>query len=57
MQLNQIFYDYGVGKHRNCLLLSDYQQPEDERKALIRFHPVTGNDYTSAIFGKGKGKC
>ena len=57
MQLNRVCYDYGVRKHRNCLLLSDYQLPEDERKALIGFHPVTGNDYTSAIFGKGKGKC
>ena len=57
MHLNRVFYDYGDGKHRNCLLLSDYHLSEDERKALIGFHAVTGNDYTSAFFGKGKGKC
>ena len=57
MHLNRVFYDYGVGKHRNFLLLSDYQLLEDERKALIGFHAVTENDYTSTFFGKGKGKC
>ena len=41
----------------NCVLLSEFQVPDDERKALIGFHAVTGNDYTSAFFGKGKGKC
>ena len=35
MQLNRVCFDYGVGKHRSCLLLSDYQLPEDKRKALI----------------------
>ena len=38
-------------------MLRDYQLPDDERKVLIGFHAVTGNDYTSAFFGKGKGKC
>ena len=37
--------------------MSDFQLPDDERLALIGFHAATGNDYTSAFFGKGKTKC
>ena len=53
----RVYYDYGVGKNRNSVCLNDYQVPPDEREALIGFHAVTGNDYTSAFFGKGKDKC
>jgi hypothetical protein len=53
----RVYYDYGVGKNRKSVCLSDYQVPPDEREALIGFHAVTGNDYTSAFFGKGKNKC
>ena len=41
IQLDRVFYGYGVGKHRNCLLLSDFQLPDDERLALIGFHAAT----------------
>ena len=53
----RIYYDSGVGKNRRCILLSEYVIPQEERDALIGFHAVTGNDYTSSFFGKGKEKC
>ena len=56
IQLDRVFYEYGVGKHRNCLLLSDFHLPDGERRALIGFHAATGNDYTSAFFRKRKDK-
>ena len=30
---------------------------ENQRDALIGFHSVTGTDYTSAFFRKGKKRC
>ena len=54
---DRVYYDSGVGKHRSCIRLSDFDMPDAEKKTLIGFHAVTGNDYISAFFGKGKGKC
>ena len=54
---NRVFYDYGAGKNRKCICLNEYRVPRDEKEALIGFHAVTGNDYTSAFFGKGTQKC
>ena len=53
----RVYYDSGVGKNRQSICLNDYRVPPDEREALIGFHAVTGNYYTSAFFGKGKNKC
>ena len=52
-----VLYDSGVGKNRCCFFLSNYFMSQEERNALIGFHAFTGNDYTSSLFGKGKGKC
>ena len=30
---------------------------EQESEALIGIHAITGNDYISSVFGKGKPKC
>ena len=30
---------------------------EQGKEALIGFHAITGNDYISSFFGKGKRKC
>ena len=54
---NRVFYDCGAGKNRKCICLNEYRVPRDEKEALIGFHAVTGNDYTSAFFGKEKQKC
>ena len=53
---NRVYYDYGAGKNRKCVRLDQYDVPHDERDAFIGFHAVTGNDYTSAFFRKGKNK-
>ena len=54
---NHVVYDYGAGKNRACICLNEYRVPRDGKEALIGFHAVTRNDYTSAFFGKGKQKC
>ena len=54
---DRVYYDSGVGKNRICVRLSDFDVPDAEKKTLIGFHAVTGNDYVSAFFGKGKSKC
>ena len=54
--LNRVFYDYSAGKNRKCICLNEYRVPRDEKEALIGLHAVTGNDYTSSFFRKGKRK-
>ena len=52
-----IFLDNGTGKNRNYLQINKLRISEEEKKAIIGFHAVTGNDYVSSFFGKGKRKC
>ena len=49
---DRVLYDYGCGKNKQLLLLSQYQITVDERDALIGFYAVTWNDYTYAFSGK-----
>ena len=53
---DRVYYDYGVVKN-SCVVLADFDIPISDKNALVGFHSVTGNDYTSAFFSKGKGKC
>ena len=50
----RLFVDYGSGKHRKALRLSEINMSDKEKDALLGFHAFTGNDYISAFFMKGK---
>ena len=52
--VDRLFLDYGNGKNRKALRLSNVVMPEKEKDALLGFHAFTGNDYVSAFFMKGK---
>ena len=53
----RVFYDYGNGDQRRFIWLSSLKMDENHRDALIGFHSITGTDYTSAFFRKGKKRC
>ena len=54
---SRVIVDSNKGKHREVFRLSDVGLTRDEKAALIGLHAFTGNDYTSAFFGKGKYMC
>ena len=49
-----LFIDYGCGKNRRAIQLSNITMSEREKDALLGFHAFSGNDYISAFFMKGK---
>ena len=53
----KVFLDYGSGKNRKGFWLSNIEMSISERKALLSFHALTGNDYISSFFRKGKSVC
>ena len=53
----RLFLDYGSGKHRKALCLSEITMSDKEKDAFLGFHAFTGNDYISAFFMKGKAVC
>ena len=50
----RLFIDWGCGKNRKAICLSDITMSEREKDALLGFHSFSGNDYISAFFMKGK---
>ena len=54
---NKIFLDYGTGKNKKVLRLSEVNMDNDKKPALVCFHALTGNDYISSIFRKSKKAC
>ena len=50
----RLFFDYGSGKNRKAVRLSDINMQNKEKDALLGFHAFTGNDYISSFFRKGK---
>ena len=51
---DSMYLDYGNGKNRKGLWLSDIDLSDDIKKFLLGFHAFTGNDYISSFFRKGK---
>ena len=49
---NKIVLDYGTGKNRKVLKLSDVNMDSDKKPGLVGFHALTGNDNISPIFRK-----
>ena len=56
-QRNRISLDNGSGKNRQFVSLDSIDITEDFCSALIGLHALTGNDYNSSFFRKGKDKC
>ena len=56
-EASRVILDTNKGKNRKVIHLSDVNLSTKEKSALIGFHAFTGNDYTSAFFGKGKHSC
>ena len=56
---HRIFLDYGTGTNRKGIWLSDINLSTEIKNTLIGLHAftVTGNDYTSSFFRRGKQKC
>ena len=54
---SHIFIENETGKNINCLQIDKIKIKEQGKEALIGFHAITGNDYLSSLFGKGKRKC
>ena len=50
----RLFIDYGCGKNRRAVQLSNITMSEREKDALLGYHAFSGNDYLSAFFMKGK---
>ena len=44
---DRIYLDYGTGKLRKVIKLSDIDMDTDKKTALIGFHAFTRNDYVS----------
>lgn len=55
--VKKMFIDYGSGQHRKGLILSFVGLSVQDKDALIGFHTVTGNNFISALFKKGKLTC
>ena len=49
-----VFIDYGNGKNRKAIMLSNVNMATDLKQALVCFHAFTGKDYVSSFFTKGK---
>ena len=54
---DRIYLDYGMGKSRKVIKLSDIDMDTDKKTALIGFHAFTRNDYVSSIFRRSKKAC
>ena len=50
-------FDYSNGTDRKQIWLNELKLPVDLRQALTGFHALTGNDYVSSFFRKGKSTC
>ena len=50
----RIYLDYGMGKSRKVIKLSDIDMDTNKKTALIGFHAFTRNDYVSSIFRRSK---
>ena len=55
--LERVFLDYGTGKNRVSIKLSDVILPDIDKSCLIGFHAFTGNDFISSVFRRGKLQC
>ena len=53
----RIFIDNGTGRNRKILKLCACELSQEQKKALLRLHSFSGNDYVSCIFRKGKQLC
>ena len=53
---NKIFLDYGTGKNRKVLKLSESMRITTE-VCFSQFYALTGNDYISSILRKSKKAC
>ena len=51
---DRVFIDYGNGKNRKAVKLSNVNMATDLKQTLVGFHAFTGNDYVSSFFTKGK---
>ena len=54
---DNIWLDYGTGEQRKVLPLSKIVMDNEKKYALIGFHALTGNDYVSSFFRRGKEMC
>ena len=54
---NRIKFDYGDGTNRKVVWLDEVNLPYNQSQALLGFHDLTGNDYVSAFYRKGKAVC
>ena len=55
--LERVFLDYGTGKNRKSIKLSDVILPDIDKSCLIGFHAFIGNDFISSFFRRGKLQC
>eukprot|EP00794_Sanderia_malayensis_P002234 gene2234-2545_t len=53
----RIFLDNGTGNSRKVLDMNSSQLSSVQKRGIIGFHALTGNDYVSSFFGKGKASC
>ncbi len=53
----RIFLDNGTEKSRKVLDINSLQLSSVQKRGIIGFHALTGNDYVSSFFGKGKASC
>ena len=56
---NTVILDYGAGNNRRCINISQLSEILEEmhkglREALLGYHAITGCDYVSCLFRKGK---
>ena len=49
-----IWLDYNTGDHQMILPLSSIDMDPENKSALLGFHALTGNDYVSSFFRRGK---
>ena len=52
-----IFVDNGTGAQRKTLDISACDLSVEQRKAILGLHSLSGNDYVSSFFRKGKATC
>ena len=52
--MQRVYSNYGCGKHRKGTCLKGIKIEDTDRKAIIRFHSLSGNDYIPALFRKGE---
>ena len=51
---SQVYLEFGVGLNRKGLFSPDIEMEDGLKKCLKGFHALTGNDYVSSFFRKGK---